>query len=344
MRILCATDLLPKSEAAVERAGMMARRPGARLGIVHVLSSERDARQARSALAQMEKRFRATLGNEGIAPSVILRCGKLASQLTRVVQRIAPDLLVLGSRRRGSMCDRLGQTLAEGISSAHRCPLLIVKQRVGGDYRNILLALDFSPAAEEIIRTAQSIVLHSGVNTSVVHAFEPDYGMLPYIPKAIQSVGAAHSPERAEAERALRRLLKDHSERLADCNLILSSAFPLEAIVNSVKRVQSDLLVMGTRGYGRLRRLLLGSIVRPVLDEVPCDILLVPWRASQHSRERPLRLLQDGAPQRTHSPRSRRSGSSNLPRALATARPRVRHVPDVHQPRRPRARLSQIKP
>jgi universal stress protein E len=197
------------------------------------------------------------------------------------VQRIAPDLLVLGPPRRGSVRDRLGQTLAESILSAHRCPLLIVRHAAADDYRNILLALDLSPAAEEIIRTAQSIVWESGVNTSVVHAFETDYGTLPYIPRAIQSVGAANSPERAEAEWALRRLLKDHSAQLADCNLILSSAFPFEAIVNSVKRVQSDLLVMGTRGYGRFRRVLLGSIVRPVLDEVPCDVLLVPWRASQ---------------------------------------------------------------
>ena len=322
MRILCATDLLPKSEAAVERAGMMARRLGARLCIVHVLSSERDERKASSALAQMEKRFRATLGNEGIAPSVILRSGNLASQLTRVVLRIAPDLLVLGPRRRGTVRDRLGETLVESILSAHRCPLLIVKHRAAGDYRNILLALDLSPAAEEILRTAQSIVWESAVNTSIVHAFEPDYGILPYIPRAIQSVGAANSPERAEAERALRRLL-----RLADCNLILSSAFPFEAIVNSVGRVQSDLLVMGTRGYGRLRRVLLGSIVRPVLDEVSCDVLLVPWRESRHRRERSLRSLDDGV---AHSPGSRRSGSSSLARVLARARARVSPVPEVH--------------
>jgi universal stress protein E len=331
MGILCATDLLPKSEAAVERAGMMARRLGARLGIVHVLSSERDERKASRALAQMEKRFRATLGNEGIAPSVILRSGNLASQLTRVVLRIAPDLLVLGPRRRGTVRDRLGETLAESILSAHRCPLLIVKHRAAGDYRNILLALDLSPAAEEILRTAQSIVWESAVNTSVVHAFEPDYGILPYIPRAIQSVGAANSPERAEAERALRRLLKDHSERLSDCNLILSSAFPFEAIVNSVVRVQSDLLVMGTRGYGRLRRVLLGSIVRPVLDEVSCDVLLVPWRESRHRRERSLRSLGDGV---AHSPGSRRSGSSSLARVLARvlarARARVSPVSEVH--------------
>jgi universal stress protein E len=179
MGILCATDLLPKSEAAVERAGMMARRLGARLGIVHVLSSERDERKATRALAQMEKRFRATLGNEGIAPSVILRSGNLASQLTRVVLRIAPDLLVLGPRRRGTVRDRLGETLAEGILSAHRCPLLIVKHCAAGDYRNILLALDLSPAAEEILRTAQSIVWESAVNTSVVHALSPTMGYFP---------------------------------------------------------------------------------------------------------------------------------------------------------------------
>ena len=286
MRILCATDLLPKSEAAVDRAGMMARQLGARLCIVHVLAFEGDERKARIALVQMEKRTRARLGNDGIAPTIILRCGNRASQLIRALQQVAPDLIVLGPRRWRPVRERLGETLAARILSAHRCPLLIVRHESAGNYRNILLALDLSPAAKEIIRTAQSIVLESGVKASVVHAFEPHYGTLPYIPRGMESVGAANSPERAEAERAVRRLLADPGDGLIDSNLILSAAFPAEAIVSSVKRVQADLLVMGTRGYGRFRRVLLGSTASQVLDAVPCDVLLVPRGATQESRGR----------------------------------------------------------
>ena len=38
MRILCATDLLPKSEAAIERAALLSNQLGADLSILHVVS------------------------------------------------------------------------------------------------------------------------------------------------------------------------------------------------------------------------------------------------------------------------------------------------------------------
>jgi nucleotide-binding universal stress UspA family protein len=37
-----------------------------------------------------------------------------------------------------------------------------------------------------------------------------------------------------------------------------------------------DLLVLGTRGHGRIRRALLGSTAHEVLRETECDVLLVP--------------------------------------------------------------------
>ena len=40
MRILCATDLLPKSEAAIARAGLMSDRLGADLTLLHIVSDE----------------------------------------------------------------------------------------------------------------------------------------------------------------------------------------------------------------------------------------------------------------------------------------------------------------
>ena len=68
MRILCATDLLPESEAAVERAAMIARQLRAQLYIVHIVGSVQDERKAYSALVQIENRLRCSMEGEGIAP------------------------------------------------------------------------------------------------------------------------------------------------------------------------------------------------------------------------------------------------------------------------------------
>jgi universal stress protein E len=269
MRILCATDLLPESDAAIERAAMIARQLRSQLSIVHIVGSVQGERGAHTALVRIENRLRGSMAGEDISSNVLLRVGNTASQLIGVVHQIAPDLVVLGLRHRRSWCDRLCEPLAQKILSVRHCP-----------------ALDLSPTAREIIRTTESIVSKFGAATSVVHAFEPDYGPLPYIPKAIESVGAANSAERASALRAVRHLLREASDRLSDCNLILSVAFPAEAILCTVERMKPDLLVIGTSGYGRLGRALLGSTASLVLAVASCDVLVVPQGSTRHIVER----------------------------------------------------------
>lgn len=49
---------------------------------------------------------------------------------------------------------------------------------------------------------------------------------------------------------------------------------PRELIV-SVAEEESDLIVMGSRGFGTFRSLLVGSVSRFVLEQAPCPVLLV---------------------------------------------------------------------
>jgi nucleotide-binding universal stress UspA family protein len=47
------------------------------------------------------------------------------------------------------------------------------------------------------------------------------------------------------------------------------------AVLSDQARVL-DLLVLGSRGYGPVRRVLLGSVSAPLLDRAPCPVLVVP--------------------------------------------------------------------
>jgi nucleotide-binding universal stress UspA family protein len=49
------------------------------------------------------------------------------------------------------------------------------------------------------------------------------------------------------------------------------------AVTALVTRVlPDDLMVVGTRGEGRLAGLIAGSVCRGVLDAMPCDVMVVP--------------------------------------------------------------------
>lgn len=294
MKILCATDLLPESDAAVERAAIVARQLRAQFYIVHIGRSVQDERPAYTALVQIGSRLGCSMEGDGIDPSMLLGVGDTPAQLIGLVRQIAPDLVVLGPRHHRFWYDRLREPMAEKVLALRQCPVLIVKHIPTEAYRDILLALDLSPIARDIIRTTESIVVASVAETSIVHAFEPDYGPLPYMPKALESVGAANSPERANALRAVREVLRENSSWLTDCNLILSVAFPTEAILRTIECLRPDLLVMGTAGYGRFRRVLLGSTASRVLDAAPCDVLVVPQGSTRQIVGRSVCRASDG--------------------------------------------------
>jgi nucleotide-binding universal stress UspA family protein len=48
-----------------------------------------------------------------------------------------------------------------------------------------------------------------------------------------------------------------------------------DAIIEVAKTHQSDLIVMGSRGLGRLAGALLGSNSQKVVSEAPCPVLIV---------------------------------------------------------------------
>lgn len=50
---------------------------------------------------------------------------------------------------------------------------------------------------------------------------------------------------------------------------------PKDAIVEEARRWGADLIVLGSRGYGRVRRVMLGSVAAAVVANAPCSVQVV---------------------------------------------------------------------
>lgn len=65
------------------------------------------------------------------------------------------------------------------------------------------------------------------------------------------------------------------SGRWPDCEARVVDARPVEGILDEAKRVRADVIVVGWRGHGAVRRLLTGSVSRGVTRRAPCSVLVV---------------------------------------------------------------------
>ena len=280
-KLLCATDLLPKSEAAIDRAGLLAQQLGAQLQLLHVVSPANPERNLEHslqvAISGLNARARPPHWRHGPAPQVLVRTGSPSRLIREAIDQHRPDLLIIGPHRKRPVRDVLEGTIAEKILSSRQCPLLIVRGNADATYRNALLALDMSADCGAPVRAAESLALSSNTQAMVMHVCEPPYqGMLRAAGVESEKVRSYVDTSRREAAASIRDLLKRESADHTRYAIVIGDHHPAPAIRRALQIYQPDLLVMGTSAGGRMRRALMGSVASQILDAAECDVLVVP--------------------------------------------------------------------
>ena len=290
MRILSATDLFPKSEASIERAGLLADQLGANLTLLHVVEpgeSDRALEQTlQTAFAHTRSRGRPPMWRAQSVPHVIVRAGKPAKIIVETAAQTKAQLVVLGPHRKRPLRDALEGTIAEQLVAAKTCPVLVVQDEARRPYRRILLALDFSQASATAIQAAESLVLRPGADARVVHAHEPPYQRMLFNADT-NSMERYAEGWRDEAKLVVQNLLAYASTDAARYDIHIEQKQPAaSSILRALTRYEPDVLVLGTRGAGRMRRALMGSVANRVLHAAACDVLIVPEGSFSAARHR----------------------------------------------------------
>lgn len=134
-----------------------------------------------------------------------------------------------------------------------------------GTFR-ILVATDGSDHARAAITTAMNFPWPARTQVRVVAARRTRAEHSQSILLAALDRGAD-----AAAERARRTL----SRRWPEVDAVVLDKAPVEGILSEAERFAADAIVLGWRGHGAIRRLLMGSVSRGVVRGASCTVLVV---------------------------------------------------------------------
>ena len=137
-------------------------------------------------------------------------------------------------------------------------------------FKNILIAYDGSEHARHAAQIAGELgrqQTHAELwLVVVVEPIPKDLGK-PYVDKLIA--------KRTQKGEELIRKAKEFIGKDITVNEVLLFASPAEIIVEEAEIRKCDLIIMGTRGLGSLRGLLLGSQTHKVISLAKCPVLAV---------------------------------------------------------------------
>ncbi|MGJ7441749.1 universal stress protein [Aquipuribacter sp. MA13-6] len=193
--------------------------------------------------------------------------GSAADVLLQVAR--PDDLLVVGSRGHGPGGRLLLGSTSTAVAAHAPCPVLVVPGP-GTPDGPVVVGLDGSPAAARVLAAARGEAARLGCGLTVV-------GAVPPLPSAVADTPRVGEAEQARAHEARARLAalvaSADVDRLPSVDVRVEADTAAEVLTRHARGAR--MLVVGTRGHGALRRLLLGSVSRAVLHHAPCPVLVV---------------------------------------------------------------------
>ena len=279
--LMIATDLSQRSEKALQRGAALAKRFGSPWTLLHVVDEDQPANLIEQEVTQVRLILEArlveltTLG--GSCPRIRVEVGDPNQKIVACALEEDADLLLVGCHRKSLLRDIFVGTTVERVLRAGCLPVLMVNQPAEREYRDLLLALDTSPASANAVHVAESLGLLQGAVRRGLYAFSPlAKGMMQYSGVSEERIDEFVGSETRQAVDELKAFIRDQQlEPLIDEQLV-AVGLPGNVLERMVRKHRPDLLVMGTRGMGGIKRALIGSVADYALRELDCDILVVP--------------------------------------------------------------------
>jgi nucleotide-binding universal stress UspA family protein len=216
------------------------------------------------------------------------RCVARDAGAALVDESSTADLVVMGARGLGTLRGVLLGSVSSYVTTRSHCPVVVVREApgVGAGEPRVVVGVDGLEDSAAALRFAFDAAARHGASLTVVHTWDLDVDTA-----AASMTWSVDWQQAGEQEQAV----------VAEAVAGYAAEFPTVDVRRHVvhghpvaelarESEGADLLVLGTRGRGPVKGLVLGSVSRSLLHEAHCPVAVVPTpggTSTQHTADSP---------------------------------------------------------
>lgn len=277
-KLLLAVDVYENDDDLIEEGLSLTRTYGGKFHLVHVIPAVissvpfaydfQDAvkNYAHKRIAEIKEKFNLT------DDQVFVRQGRAQNEIVALAKEKEIDLILCGSHGKHGIGLMLGSTAAGILHEAKVDVLTIRINRIGErmvqfPYKNIVLAVDLSVDNKAVRECAVALAETFGAKLHLIHVVA-DIAVMGYY-------SAVDFDFSGEAKKKLHTLIAEEAIPVNPENVHIEIGFPKEEILDLVKTIGADLIVVGSHGRKAIISAVVGSTANAVLHKANSDIMVV---------------------------------------------------------------------
>lgn len=180
------------------------------------------------------------------------------------------SLVVVGNRGHHQFVETMLGSVGYAVSAHAKCPAVVVRGEAAEPLSRVVVAYDGSEPAAHALTFAADAAVAAGASLHIVGAWEDPlatYGLAQQAGDIKEIAEAVHQ----DVESARSSVVADHPD------LEVSTEVARGQAAAEIARIAqgAGLLVVGSRGRGGFRSLLLGSVSRHLVTTAPCPVAVV---------------------------------------------------------------------
>jgi len=218
------------------------------------------------------------LTGAGWSESRELRIGHPAEEIVRLAEQLGSDCIVVGSHGTSGIRRFLLGSVSDYVLQYAPCSVLIVKKddihcAETGKPLRLLLSYDDSPSARKAVEFCASLPMDEQAKVTALT-------VLPLVKMYRQDIRQRLSwlwlEKKKQALAALERVKKEIGLTTKHVETQLRESPDVsDEILQAATELDSDLIVLGHKGKGAIKKFLLGSVTTRIAHHAPCSVLAV---------------------------------------------------------------------